>query len=524
MREKNWSTSALGYVQIIFFMALLAGKAPSQQAIFQWDGPEVNDSFGVRVSGITDLTGDGVPEIMVSGPEVDCATKDDGVVFVYSGGDGTTVQQYCGVVDQFGIDLRALGDVDGDGVADLLIGGSSYDSPSHGHWAGRACIYSGSTSSLLYQLEGEDQTNGFGVAAAGIGDIDGDGHADFVVCSNSYNWYSPIGIGRAYVYSGVNGSLIRIHQGEAEYDFFGENAANVGDVDADGCPDYAIMAPLHTTQGGAYVFSGRSGTPLYKWTGTGNNDALGHGLDGHLDWDGDGYGDVLVGSPHDLSSKGHVYIYSGRDGSTLADVKGRAGEFFGYGVANVGDMNRDGVPEILVTAPWNSQFNQYAGRASLLSGRTLRELYEFRGSPRYQYYYGTSSAGGLDYNGDAIPDLMVGTFGYNGATSGRVTLYAGNDLFLQPSDYDVTAGDTLTLSTRGGPAGALTLLVLTDVNGTSTFLPLVFSTLDSNDEASFTGTVPPGLAGITLSFQAFAQKATGGGGVIDSGEETISVY
>jgi len=248
---------------------------------------------------------------------------------------------------------------------------------------------------------------------------------------------------------------------------------------------------------------------------------------GHLDWDGDGFGDILVGAPVNLYSDGYVYIYSGKDGSTLATITGETyGTQFGFSVANVGDMNGDGFPEIIVGEPLNDESFRASGRATLLSGRTLRRLYHFYGAGTGTTQFGIRSAGGLDYNADGIPDLIVSE-PYGGGKDpkgGRVHLFAGNDLFLQAIPDDVTAADALVLDTRGGDAGALSMLVIRDMNGTPLFLPIQIATLDANGEMELAATVPSGLAGTTITFQSFSQKPGAKHGYVDSGLEVLSIH
>lgn len=499
----------------------------AQEVIFHWSGAP-NDSFGNSTATLADVSGDGIPEVLVGAPGADCNTTDDGAAYIYSGKDGTTDAVYCGVKlhkwysDSFGTSLTDLGDVDGDGVTDFVVGGPMYFS-SLGNAAGRVCVYSGESGALLYQLEGEQKNNGFGIRVARIGDIDADGRGDILVSATSWSDTWPSLAGRAYVYSGATGVFIRSHDGEEEYDLFGSSVAGIGDVDADGVPDYAVSAandyPLYYC-GVVFVYSGASGSPLYRWTNTPTTYNFGRGLDGHLDWNSDGFGDILIGAPGGIATDGYVYVYSGKDGTVLATAVGETfGTQFGNSVANVGDMNDDGYPEILVGEPLNSELALYSGRMTLLSGRTLRRLYRFYGSGRKDMLFGYRVAGGLDYNVDRIPDLLTSEL-----AGDEVTLFAGNDLFLQATKKDVTAGDSLMIDTRGGGDGVLAALVLKEVSGTACFLPIQIGSLDVNGEMALDATVPSGLAGITLKFQSYALRPNGQRGIVDSSPETISIY
>jgi len=514
-------------------LCILATSARAQSVILRWNGDDTGDGLGASFATLPDVNGDGVPEVLVGEIWGDCCGTDWGAAYVFSGKDGSTYLTECGSGTKFGGDAfgrasASIGDVDGDGFADVVIGAPNYYS-SLGNGAGRVCVFSGSSGALLYQVEGEEQGIGLGWAVAGIGDVDGDGRSDFLIGAPGFAYVYPPSIGRAYVRSGAAGALIRYHEGEEAYDQFGWNVAGLGDVDADGVPDYGMMAMYDPAveYGAVYVFSGASGNPLYKWTGVHGFDFFGYGLDGHLDWNRDGYGDILVGAPVNLYSDGYVYVYSGKDGSLLATVVGEEyGTQFGYSVANVGDMNGDGYPEILVGERLNSELNKYSGRATLLDGRTLRRVYHFYGAGLREGYFGIKVAGGEDYNGDGIPDVIITEDAGTKAAprSGRVTIFAGNDLFLQAIPDAVTAGDALVVDTRGGAPDALALLVLLDVSGTSCFIPLQLTTLDSNGEMELSATVPSGLSGITLTLQSFAQRSAGHHGFADSDKETVSLY
>jgi hypothetical protein len=508
-------------------LLFISPRLHAQEIIFHWSGAQ-NDQFGNTMATLADVSGDGIPEILVGAPGADCNTTADGAVYVYSGKDGTTFAVHCGVrlykwyTDAFGASLADLGDVDGDNVTDYAIGGPVYYS-SLGDGAGRVCVYSGKDGALMYQLEGEQKGIHFGATVAGIGDIDADGRADLLVAATEWADVWPSNAGRAYVYSGATGALIRSHDGEEEYDHFGYWVAGIGDVDADGTPDYAVTAQNDYPSyfiGVVFVYSGATGTLLYRWAGDATHFFFGVGVTGQLDWNGDGFGDIIVGGAGNLNTDGYVYVYSGKDGTILASAVGETfGTQFGYSVANVGDMNDDGYPEILAGEPLNSDLANFAGRVTLLSGRTLRRLYHFYGSGRADMRFGFRVAGGRDYNGDGIPDVMSSEL-----AGDEATLFAGNDLFLQATKKDVTAGDSLTIDTRGGGDGVLAALVLKEVNGTACFLSIQIGSLDVNGEMALDTSVPSGLAGITLKLQSYALRQNGQRGIVDSSSETISIY
>jgi hypothetical protein len=514
-------------VQIaVVTMLSTSSNIRAQEVLLHWDGANQNDNLGTAIAALPDVTGDGFPDVLVGVIAGDCAAKDDGAAYVYSGSGGSTWTTSCGTGGGLGFAATIVEDVDGDGICDYIVGEPAYTS-SLGAKAGRVCVYSGQGGVMIYQLEGEQWGNTFGYSVAGTSDVDGDGRGDFVVGAINYANFSPSNIGRSYVYSGANGSLIRFHEGEQPSDHFGWNVAWLGDTDADGIEDYGVMALYDPVAeyGAVYVYSGASGNQLHKWEG-GVGYHLGEGMAGHVDWDGDGFGDVLVGAPLGLGTDGYVFVYSGKDGSTLATaVSEEKGLRFGYSVSSVGDMDGDGRPEVLVGEPFDSELGHYTGRATLLSGRTLRRLVHLYGSGAKNTQFGYRNTGGLDYDADGIPDVIVSepAGSSQDPKGGRVTLFAGNDLFLQAIPDNVTAADTLVIDTRGGDSGTLSILVIRDVNGTPMFLPIQITTLDINGEMELAATTPSGLAGTTITFRSYSQKSGAKHGFVDSGLEVLSI-
>jgi len=114
-----------------------------------------------------------------------------------------------------------------------------------------------------YRFDGEDSNDFFGSAVAGVGDTDGDGWPDFLVGSR----YTTVGgswwVGTAYLYSGRDGSLLRRIDGDPSRSFFAGSLDGVGDVDGDGHADYMI-SDGGSRPGHAYVYSGRDGSILVR--------------------------------------------------------------------------------------------------------------------------------------------------------------------------------------------------------------------------------------------------------------------
>ena len=137
--------------------------------------------------------------------------------------------------------------------------------------------------------------------------------------------------------------------------------AGVGDVDDDGTPDVYVgdyndgdaSDPASASRGRAYVFSGATGERIWRFTGRSAGDGLGPGR-GAGDVDGDGHADLVIGSYNasdGATSAGKVEVYSGRTGKAIRTwVSDRAGEQLGFDALGIGDVDRDGDIDLMLTA------------------------------------------------------------------------------------------------------------------------------------------------------------------------------
>ena len=132
--------------------------------------------FGASVSGAGDVNGDGTPDLIVGAP-----TDDDvGSAQVFSGSDGSLLFRFDGVNidDDLGTSVSGVGDVNGDGTPDLLVGAPG-DAGT-----GSAQVFSGSDGSVLQTFFGDSVGNSFGSSVSGAGDLNGDGVEDFIIGSD----------------------------------------------------------------------------------------------------------------------------------------------------------------------------------------------------------------------------------------------------------------------------------------------------------------------------------------------------
>jgi hypothetical protein len=355
----------------------------------------------------------------------------------------------------------------------------------------------------------------FGQNPAGLGDVDGDGVPD-VISGDTSNDNNPDdnlrGAGAAYIaFLNADGTVKaqqKISNGTGGLPAgalfpggrFGSSAARIEDLDDDGVPEVIVGASLSDlNEGAAYVLflNGEQVNPSDPAPGTvkrfvkigdgttgglsagtlSPNDQFGSNVAGLGDVDGDGVPDVLVGAPEDddgASGAGAAYVlFLNADGTMKAQQKisnGNGGlpagtladDAFGSSAAGIGDLDGDAVPDVLVGAPDTDDGGLRAGAAYMLflnADGTVKARQKISdgtgglpaGTIARLDEFGESAAGLGDLDGDGIPDVLVGAPGTN---DGETRAGAAYVLFLN-SDGMVKAQQKISNGNGGLPAGTL---------------------------------------------------------------------
>lgn len=346
---------------------------------------------GIRVA-IGDIDGDGTPDIVTGGGPGGAPVK------VFSGKNQDEIRSFLGYDTAYaGGVFVASGDLNGDGIDDIVTGADDAGGPQVKVFDGR----SGATVNVLSPIP-MSFAGGVRVAA---GDVDGDGAADLVVGSGP-------GDGRVKVLSGIDGALLRSFA-PFEARFAGGVFVAAGDINGDGLDDVVTGAG----PGGSphvKVFDGRTGAELAAlWLGPtafagGVRVATG-------DLDGDGLPDVVAGSG---PGGGLVRVFSGKTRTEIRSFTPEDGQFSGGIFVAAGDINGDGVAEIVTGTD--------AGRSSqvrVFDGRSGRELQSF--SPFPIGFTGGVRVAAADLDGDGRAEILIAP---GAGLAARVRVFNGSTL------------------------------------------------------------------------------------------------
>ncbi|MFN0207785.1 MAG: hypothetical protein ACKVS6_15865, partial [Planctomycetota bacterium] len=410
--ESSSNATNAGYVRIHHgaTSSTIAHTAPNLRA-------------GYSVAGGGDFNNDSRSEIIYGLPTLSNLANHYGKVKSYSVSSMTdyTIDGFV-TGDQAGASVRILGDVDGDGTADYVIGAPyaahSYFSGMTGivdEYAGRVEVRSGATNSVIYTLHGNEGDN-FGHSVASAGDMNLDGRADFIVGAPMMNTILP-NEGYATVYSGLTGNLMWTIASVVNNEAFGFAVDGAGDLNDDGYPDYIIGAPKSSqyglNAGYAITYSGKTGFLLWIAQNSTVSDQYGYSVAGlKTDMNGDGKDDVIVGIPFNDTNganAGRALVLSGANGNVLFTLNGdAAGDNFGASVATAGDVNVDGKVDGLIGAPFRDNFFATdGGICKVMNGANATILQSYFGLTN-NWQLGNSVAPVGDIDNDGRADYAAG--------------------------------------------------------------------------------------------------------------------
>lgn len=398
-------------------------------------------------------------------------------------------------LDQAGASVAGAGDVNGDGLDDLLVG-----APERGPLdAGAAYVVFGRETPENvdlgalgrdgFRIAGAAGDDRAGIAVAGAGDVNGDGLADVLIGADLADNNGRSDSGSAYLVFGrrtadnvdladLGGAGFRI-DGATSLDHAGASVAGAGDMNGDGLDDLLVGAPESgLLTGSAYVVFGQEGSTDvdlaalgaggFRAEAAGIGNRVGSSVAGAGDVNRDGRPDVLVGA----SGDGIVYVVFGQEVPADVDLQalgrggftivGLTGDRAGVSVASAGDLNADGRPDILLGADEGDLVLPAFGSAYVVLGPqapTDVDLAALGGSgarirgAAEDDEAGVSVAGAGDLNGDGRPDVLVGAPGADEdgrAGSGTVYAIAGTGA---PASVDLGALPAGTIRIDGATAG-----------------------------------------------------------------------
>jgi len=426
------------------FWGFLAGHAFSQGLIYQVPGRERSGALGAAVARIGDLDGDGVDDLLIGVPRALKNGKVAGKVEFHSGRDGRLIRELFGAAPNqqiLGSALAVIGDTDGDGVDDFLTVSNLADAqhfPFH-----RLFLFSGADGAECFELAGDATTDYFANAFDGVGDVNRDGVPDFIVGAQGDSKFGT-NSGVARVYSGKDGTLLHQFNGRFSGERAGLSVAGAGDFDGDGFADLLVGGNRNVK-----IYSGRSGEVLLLIPGPKFPDFIRFWASQVAvvgDVDEDGIVDVAVGIPNGADGLGQLEVFSGRDASPIWTITGPDFQH-GFGANfDVGpDLDGDGLPEILFGLPLTTPVGDKISSLQVLSARDGRTLYTVPGtSDRDGFGIVVGFLGDLDRDG--FPDFAAGAPSQDGEEpfAGRVFVYSGWELLLSPPEPGI-AGRTNTL-------------------------------------------------------------------------------
>ena len=401
-------------IEVTCVGATLAFAAAAQATLYEWTGTDNDFGRNQRsVTGIDDVDGDGVPDLLIGKPRDVTLGPLTGRADVVSGRDGSLIRSIYGraTPNGFGGSTSRLDDIDGDGVEDFAIGAPVPGGNLLPLTKPYVRIISGRTGTLLREFESAVVSRWFGASIRPTPDVDGDGHRELLIGACCYPDDPAIGAVVDLV-SPATGATLREFSGTYWDTTFGWSVDAAGDLDGDGVTEILVGSPFDTPPnapsshlGSARVYSAVTGAQVAAYYGNLWGSWAGATVAGLGDVDSDGVSDFAIGSSavdYGALLNSRVDVRSGATGALLYTVSD-PGMQLGWTIEPTGDQDGDGVADFVVFAR-----SLQIGTPSLLrvvSGRTGATIVQVAGSP--SLLIGPIIVDAGDINGDGRRDLLV---------------------------------------------------------------------------------------------------------------------
>ena len=481
------------------------------------NGPSLsdNDYFGASVTSIGDLNRDGIPDIAVGAYGDDNYKGAIHIMFMNTTGSVKSTVEINGTTancpslsnnDNFGASVTSIGDLNRDGIPDIAAGANGDDAGGNNKGAIHIMFMNTDGGVKSTVVINDDTTNdpslnngdSFGISVAPIGDLDGDGVNDIIVGADADDTGGNNKGAIHIMFMNTDGSVkstVEINNATTNgpslnnADQFGTSVTSIGDLNRDGIPDIAVGAiennDAGSGKGAIHIISLTSLFPsgngfvdetveINNATTTGlslsNNDNFGRSVTSIGDLNRDGIPDIAVGAngdDGDGTDRGAIHImFMNTDGGVKSTVvindtttNGPTlsnEDYFGASVAPIGDLNRDGIPDIAVGANGDNTGGNDRGAIHIMFMNTdgsVKSTVEINNattngpSLSNEDYFGRSVTSIGDLNRDGIPDIAVGADGDDGDGIDRGAIH----IMFMNTDGGVKSTVEINDHTTNGP-------------------------------------------------------------------------